>query len=252
MSKNINQQNKNNSKQIPINNTKIQSEPKSESKIKPKKTNKINNRPNQLKNKLKNKTVSFSSKHLNLNSINATSNTNNKIKQKTKNNTYKSSNNMEKLNSMRNVYNNHPYKYDFDIEYEKLDNLCYNKKNIRKKVEIKNFMKKNREYKEKKIEKENMKLKIFSKIYNNFRNLEKKIKTKNISNKIKKEKKLKNGEGNSIVNENEKSNGSIGDDLEKKYLVGCLEVKWILSKKFDDNVNINNINVIDKNNEAKK
>ena len=101
---------------------------------------------------------------------------------------------------------------------------------------------KNKEYKENKIKKKQLQFQNYDKIYKNFENLEKKIKMNNIHDKLKKEKKkeIENEDEDSDINE--KSNGSIGDkNLEKKYYLGCLDVKMILSKNFNT-YNVNNVN----------
>ena len=113
---------------------------------------------------------------------------------------------------------------NFSVEYEKINNLCYNKEYSHDK--IKNYIEsKNKEYIENQIKQKELQFQNYDKLYNNFVNLEKKIKMKNI-HKIKEEKKVKNIEKEF----NEKSNGSIENiDFEKKYLLNCLEVKLILS-----------------------
>ena len=112
----------------------------------------------------------------------------------------------------------------FSVEYEKINNLCYNKKYSDD--EIKNYIKsKKKEYIENQIKQKELQFQNYDKLYNNFVNLEKKIKMKNIHKK-KEEKKVKSIE----IELNEKSNGSIENiDFEKKYLLNCLEVKLILS-----------------------
>ena len=113
---------------------------------------------------------------------------------------------------------------NFSVEYEKINNLCYNKEYSC--VEIRNYIKsKKKEYKENQIKQKELQSQNYDKLYKNFVNLEKKIKMKNIHKK-KEEKKLKDAEKEL----NEKSNGSIENiDFEKKYLLGCLDVKLILS-----------------------
>ena len=113
---------------------------------------------------------------------------------------------------------------NFSVEYEKINNLCYNKEYSHD--EIKNYIKsKKKEYKENQIKQKELQSQNYDKLYKNFVNLEKKIKMKNIHKK-KEEKKLKDAEKEL----NEKSNGSIENiDFEKKYLINCLDVKLILS-----------------------
>ena len=156
-------------------------------------------------------------------------------------------------------------KDDFDIEYEKLNNLCYNKKRSIK--EIQNYITEQKLlYEENEIKQQILREKINNKIYTNFKNLAKSIKNiRHQLQKIKKDKRkdeIGKDEEESKIEEN--SNGSIGDFiednnkpqkdkkdknnnakveeinkiLEKKYYFGCLDVKCILSNR---NINISKI-----------
>ena len=134
----------------------------------------------------------------------------------------------------------------FELEYNKLENLC-NKKSNRNKKEVKNFMEeqKKKMMNDKKQKEENNSNK-YNKIFNNYRELEKEIKNLNITNKIKKEeKKIMKFEENNLK---EISNGSINNKkfnnkiFDNNYYFGCLDVKKILSKHI----------IIKKNNEEKK
>ena len=134
-------------------------------------------------------------------------------------------------------------KDDFDTEYEKLNNLCYYKKNHRRKNEVEDYMRnKKKQLKENKIKQQQLQFQNYDKIYKNFVNLEKSIKQKNI-HKINEKKKERNNEEIDIddyENKNEKSDGSIeNNNLEKNYYFGCLDVKLILS---NNNSNINKVN----------
>ena len=175
-------------------------------------------------------------------------NINNKKKEKSNNkinlNSHKNSNNLQNIFFKKskekqpvNTFNsnlNLNSKINFDLEYDKLENLC-NKKSNRGKKEIKDFME---EQKKKMInDKAQKKLKnskIYKKIFINYRELEKEIKNININNKLKKKE-----ETNFKIKENnlnDKSNGSFRNKLENKkfnnnYYFGCLDVKKILSKR---------------------
>ena len=116
-------------------------------------------------------------------------------------------------------------KDNFSVEYEKINNLCYNKVNSHDGIIKKYKINKKKEYKENQIKQNNLQFKNYDKLYKNFVDLEKKIKMK-IIHKKKEAKK-----GKDVEKElNEKSNGSIENiDFEKKYFLGCLDVKLILS-----------------------
>lgn len=173
-------------------------------------------------------------------------------------NNYKNSKNQKKLNSLKG--GPHPFKTysashknnnlniiknknkdDFDSEYEKLNNLCYYKKNHRSNIELQDFIdNQKKRFKQNIIKQKELEFKKNDKLYKNFVNLERIIKQNNI-HKIngRKEKKEINDEENMI---NEKSNGSIDNsNLEKNYYFGCLDVKWILSKSNNSSIT-NNIN----------
>ena len=130
---------------------------------------------------------------------------------------------------------------NFDEEYERLSNLCDNKKNFRGKEIIKYFIKqKKREYLEEKMKQKQIMQDNYKKIFKNFLNLENSIRRSNnheikIINKkkgIKDEKKEKE--------KNDISNGSIENkNLQKKFYLGCLDVKWILSKNINSENNLN-------------
>ena len=86
-----------------------------------------------------------------------------------------------------------------------------------------------KQFKENKIKQKNLQFENYDKIYKNFINLEKEIKKNNIHKikKIKKKKVIEEENGHL----NDKSNGSINNNnLEKNYYLGCLQVRWILSK----------------------
>ena len=221
------------------NNTNISLRPKSSNRNNTKsnsnlKNNKINNNNN---NKLASKSNNFN-KNINTN--------NKKIKSRINSSKNKSPNKPKKINSSRTSaqpYKKNPSKSkktidNFDVEYENLNNLCNNKKNFRGKEAVEYMIRKNKEYKENKIKQKKLQFKNYDKLYKNFINLEKNIKKINI-HKINKEKKKKEKDDENEDENNEISNGSIeNNNLEKKYYLGCLDVKWILS----DTKNVNNLN----------
>ena len=162
-------------------------------------------------------------------------------------------NNQKQAINIINSKSNKNIKINFELEYNKLENLC-NKKSKRDTTEVENFMKEQK--KKMMIDKNQKKLKnlnIYKKIFNNYRKLEKEIKKINITNKIKKEEKaiLKFDENNL----KEISNGSIQNKrfnnklFDKNYYYGCLDVKQILSKhiiirKKNKKKDNNNTNII--------
>ncbi len=195
-----------------------------------------------------NKNIKSSNIKINGNKINNNSNKNNKktnntisdqkLKHLKKINSVRSGNhhynkkleNYKKINLNINTKNKN--KDDFDIEYEKLNNLCNYKKNVRGNSEVEDYMKRQKKlFKENKLKQQQLQFQNYDKIYKNFVNLEKSIKLKNI-HKINKKKKEINNDNEEIDNENEKdkSNGSIeNNNLKKNYYFGCLDVKWILA-----------------------
>ena len=231
--------------------------------------NKTNNTQLNKKNNTKIKTNSNNLSLITKN--NKKNNTNNTMNNKKKYNILKIkySNNIRKINSVRNSAHPHPTKKilqkskssknkninktskdkskdNFEIEYEKINNLCYYKKNHRGNIEIQNYMeRKNKQYKDNKIKQKNLQLENYDKLYKNFINLEKEIKKNNI-HKFKKDKQKKVIDDDDDESElNEKSNGSIdnnNNNLEKKYYFGCLQVRWILSKSNNNTKNNNNVN----------
>ncbi len=238
------------------------------------KNNSVNKNNNKLKNISNNNQLNKPNKNkIPSQKSNYTQNKNKKInnnkisnikqnisKPKTANNAnnYKNSKHPKKINSLRGDM--HPSKTysaghknnniniiknkkneDFDREYEKLNNLCYYKKNYRSNIELQDFIdNQKKRFKQNIIKQKELEFKKNDKLYRNFVNLEKIIKHNNIHkiNTCKKKREI-NDEENMI---NEKSNGSIDKiNLEKNYYFGCLDVKWILSNSNNSSIT-NNIN----------
>ena len=137
------------------------------------------------------------------------------------------------INQKPNIYSSNSIKNiktGFELEYDKLENLC-NKKSTRNKLEIENFIAdQKRKIKRDKRERKDKHDRLYKKMFRNYQKLEREIKNINIVNKLKKKEKAKGKKD--YYNLNDKSNGSIENNkFENKYYFGCLDVKRILSKR---------------------
>jgi hypothetical protein len=174
------------------------------------------------------------------------------IKINTNSNKYKKSSRMNKKNisiknySMRTSANPHkkltsnPKINDndkFEIEYEKYNNLSSNKKNFRGEEIVDYMKKKEKEYKQNKIQQKKLKFDNYNKLYKNIENLEKNIKKKNVHKRKEEKNKVVKYVSKDLINKSNDSTENL--NFKKNYYMGCLDVKWILS----DNNNSNNLNI---------
>ena len=125
----------------------------------------------------------------------------------------------------------------FEIEYEKYNNLSSNKKNFRGEEVVDYMKKKEKEYKQNKIQQIKLKFDNYNKLYKNIENLEKNIKKKNVRKRKDDSNKEVKHFSKDLTNKSDDSTENI--NFKKNYYMGCLDVKWILS----DSNNANNLNI---------